>query len=406
VAKRARSVSSPDGDLNLHYALVAEFSVTHDCHWSFNELEPGAYVAALRGAQGSVGSRQFDIALGQSLELKMSSPAVHVSGRLLFNGTLLADGQIEFIRVPDGDGIDAIVVARSEGAGKYATILERPGKYIVLTTIGKNRPLWTRAVLAPGANSLDVVQQGPQLHVRLRNWDRSTPATVILRGEASSRSVLLQQGEQEDLTELDLTYEDYQVLAYQSGGRVSAQAQTASIRADHPSANVDLELVDNHSTLAVRDEKAQPIPFVVVTGWSGRETFSKVRQLSPGTYDISGIPPGTEVRIRPTGGDLVPACRIAQLNDHAEVILKQGRVVNAFFERHGLGGPAGSLSGVDGSNCPVPLSFFQFTRAEVQPGQTPRGVFRNFPMGRELIFEHSGVSQHVEIPDAKTVVFR
>jgi hypothetical protein len=406
VAKRTRSISSLDGDVNLHFALVAESLVTRDCNWSFNELDPGFYVATLRGPQGSLGSQRFAVGLDQSFELKMSSPAVRVSGRLLFNGVPLRDGQIEFIRVPNDDGIDAIAMATSDAAGRYAAVLDRPGKYFVLTTVGKNRPLWTRTVLASGANSLDVVHGGPQLHVRLRNWDRSTPATVIVRGGASSRSVVLQPGGQEELTELDLTYGDYQVLAYQSRGRVSAQPKTASIRADHPSADLDLELVDNQSTLAVRDEKGQPMPFVVVSWLSGRETFARAPQLSPGTYDISGIPPGTEVRIRPAGGDLVPGCRIAQLNDHAEVILKPGRVVNAVFERHGLGGPAGSLSGVEGSDCAIPLSFFQFTRAAVRPGETPRGVFRNFPLSRELIFEYSSISQRVENPDPGTVVFR
>jgi hypothetical protein len=66
----------------------------------------------------------------------------------------------------------------------------------------------------------------------------------------------------------------------------------------------------------------------------------------------------------------------------------------------------GLVSGVNGANCPVPLTLFTYERTPGDPGDLPHGHFADFPQSRTLTFDYQGVAQTVLIPDRGPVVIR
>jgi len=411
--KRSRGFWNSDPRVDLSFGLVAELPPTKDCRWSFNSLPAGTYVAALHSPQGSNGSRDFHItAESSSVSITVPEPAARISGRLLFSDRPIADAQIEFVRVPAGDGIDAITTTNTDGDGRYTATLNRPGHYAVVTTIGANPlqgpnpPIWDWTEVVTGSNSWDIVRSGTVLAIRLHGRDEQSPTTVIVRRGDTTKLAMVQPGDHPITYQLNIDYGQYQVLAYQPGRRVSAGPGTSAISQANQVATIDLELVDNHSTLSVLDEQSKRPVSVLVTGWSGQRTFANVRALSPGIYDLSPIPPGTEIVVQPRGEHLVPSCRVVGLNEQATVLLKLGRGVDAIFERRGLAGPLGLLSGVEGSNCPIPLSTFQYQRMATPVGAPARGTFQNFPSSRQLLFNYADLAQPVSMPDDSVVIFK
>jgi hypothetical protein len=73
--------------------------------------------------------------------------------------------------------------------------------------------------------------------------------------------------------------------------------------------------------------------------------------------------------------------------------------------RHGVGGPIGTLAGVEASDGPVPLDWFQFSRTS-ELGRPTRGVISNFPLPQDLSITFGGQSRAISVPNTGPVVIR
>ena len=277
--------------------------------------------------------------------------------------------------------------------------------------------------LQAGANVLDVLKTGTEIRVTVHGWDSSTPTTIVFAPTGSDRTRLLVLLENRLPPSLDLTLHAgdpptarernlgdavYRVLAYQpTGALVSREARVVTIDPTHPTAEVTLDLVRNEGRLTIRDGTGQLVSGAIVTPFNGLAVLPRLQEAVPGVYALAGVPSGADLWIRPPAG-FAPSCRVATLDPSQEAVITRGRSAEAVFERHGLSGPValGLLSGVDGANCPVPLTLFTYAHTPGESGDLPHGHFSDFPQSRTLTFDYQGLAQSVLIPDRGPVVIR
>jgi len=414
----------PATDFHVSLRLVATDQAVAPCRWTFSALPPGPYVVGLEGPQGSGGSEAFEVAAGRTVEVAIPPPTVTVSGRVLFNDRPLSGVHLQFARSPDRDGVAPFGVATSDADGRYTLVLDRPGEfYYSAPGADVSMPLMRPVTLHAGANVLDVVRTGMEIRVTLHGWDGSTPTTIAFAPTGSDQTrlpvllenrlppsldVTLRAGDPPTARERNLGDAVYRVLAYQpTGALVSNTAPVVTIDPTHPVAEVTLDLVRNEGKLTIRDGTGQLVSGVIVTPSSGLVALPRLPETAPGVYALAGIPSGADLWIRPPAG-FAPSCRVATLAPSQEAVLTRGRSTDAVFERHGLSGPValGLLSGVDGANCPVPLTLFTYEHTPGESGDLPHGHFVDFPQSRTLTFDYQGVVQSVLIPDRGPVVIR
>jgi hypothetical protein len=393
------------GGMRLGLTRMWTSPVVKACRWVLPVLEPGTYVVALRGPDGSRGGAQFVVAAGgPSPQVSIPPPTAKVEGFMLYNGKPLSSITVQFWRVPsDRDGARAPVTGTTDAHGHYALSLDGAGQYCAVT---KGQPRVTQlTAVSVGANTCDIVATGAELDVAVRGWDGQSPTRIALWSDAdhSAKEQILGPGGLHSTRIVDLPEGTYHVVAYQDNGLVSRQAKDASITLAPSVASTDLDLVPNRSIVRIHDDAGRVVPGVQLTGWIGRDAFTHIAG-DQAAYSLAGIPPGTEIRMRPPGA-WVPACRVAPLDETVDLTLSKGRRVDVVFERHGIGGPIGTLLGMEGSNCPVPLDWFQFTRTSGL-GAPTQGVITNFPLSRDLMFTFGGLSQTVSIPSTGPVVIR
>jgi hypothetical protein len=426
-------VASDKPSLSLHPVVAfneSQVLVTDQapapCRWTFSALPPGPYVVGLEGPQGSGGAQAFEVVAGRTAEVAILPPTVTVSGRILFNGQPMPRARVQFARSPGRDGVASFSVARSDDSGRYSLVLDRPGEFryeaFRVGAIALPQELGP-VTLEAGANVLDVLATGTEIRVTVHGWDGSTPTTIAFAPTGSDQTRLaaflagrnppsldltLRAGDSPKTSELNLKDGTYRVLAYQSAGRlVSSAAAVVTIDPTHPMAEVALDLVRNDGTLTIRDGTGQLVSGVIVSPSSGLAALPRLPETAPGVYALAGVPSGADLWIRPPAG-FAPSCRVATIEARQEAAVTRGRSTDAVFERHGLAGPVplGLVSGVNGANCPVPLTLFTYERTPGDPGDLPHGHFADFPQSRTLTFDYQGVAQTVLIPERGPVVIR
>ncbi len=415
----------PATDFHVALAPMTDQAVA-PCRWIFSALPPGPYVVGLEGPRGSGGSEAFEVAAGRTVEVAIPPPTVMVSGRVLFNDRPLSGVNLRFGRSPGLDGVAPFGVATSDADGRYALVLDRPGAFYYSTRradLPMGMRLMTPVTLQAGANVLDVSTTGTEIRVTVHGWNGSTPTTIAFAPTGSDQTRLpvlladrlppsldltLHAGDPPTASEMNLDDAVYRVLAYQpTGALVSSEATVVTIDRTHPVAEVALDLVRNEGRLTIRDDTGQLVSGAIVTPSSGLAALSRLQETAPGIYALAGVPAGADLLIRPPAG-FAPSCRVATLEPRQEADITRGRSTDAVFERHGLSGPValGLLSGVDGANCPVPLTLFAYEHTPGESGDLPHGHFADFPQSRTLTFDYQGVAQSVLIPIRGPVVIR
>jgi protein-disulfide isomerase len=396
----------PNGN-SYYLRLVAESPVDNRCDWTFRDLAPGAYVASVTTSNGSGGSEAFTIKGSDVVQVAIPPPAVRVEGRALYDEMPLAEGTVEFWRDPAGGGSPTPFVAVTADAhGHYRADLDRPGRYQVYAAVrprpegrsaflGKDHFGPKTASLAPGTNAFDVADEGAGLIARLHGWDGSTPTTLVFRRQDSADTVTLKAGDSPSVRRIGLRFGEYHVFAYEASGEVSRTPATVTLAPQLREAVIDLEMTPNRARLALRDARGRPVAASTIRAWLGGKSTVPAAEMAPGRYSLAGIPPGAEIQIRPPA-PLMPVCRLATLDGTIDIQLQLGRHTEVVFERRGVGGPVGTLSGVAGSNCPVPLELFQFERRAAAPGDlTARAIIANFPVSPDLVFTYEAISSSV-----------
>jgi hypothetical protein len=153
-----------------------------------------------------------------------------------------------------------------------------------------------------------------------------------------------------------------------------------------------VSMEENPAELAVQDSKGQPISGVAVLG----DGFS-LRNTAAGTFLLHGVPPGAHLILRARG--FVPACILAERSGVSRVTLLEGRsktfTVSDTLDRV----PEGTISGLPGSNCSIPLSSFE---SSAPPGG--KTVFvKNFPSVTSATWEYDGRLYQLAIPSTGSI---
>ena len=327
---------------------------------------------------------------------------VSVSGRVLFNGRPLPDVLLRFQHEAPRESVPASVTfARSDDAGRYLAQLPEWGSYVVSGTFDE-RSL-PRQQVSFQSSEHDIVYQGAALEVTLTGLEDNATAKVVVRAGSYAQEATLRYPHKRRI--LPLPPLSYTIVAYDVAGRVSREVRAVTFDAAHLEAAVELDLAPNPAELTIRDETGRPVSRLAVNPWGGTVIPVRIPEVEPGRYRLAGVPAGVELHIRPVD-DWMPVCRKAPFGGRLDVVLTRGRRAEVSFTRLGVVGPVGTLSGVEGSDCPVPFNFFRMDRLAIGPDETPRGIIRNFPVSKDLLFEFRGLPQYVTVNGDGSVIVR
>ena len=352
------------------------------------------------------------------LLLAQSAP-VTVTGRVLFNGVPVPDVLLSFQRdepqlvaqpAPAREGVPPrIAMGRTDSTGRYLVQLPERGSYSVSascpspcgTLEGRLRSLPNQRVSIQSGEQ-DFSYEGAVLTVTLTGLEAAATATVIVRAGPYAEEVALRYPHKGRI--ISLPKLSYTVVAYDVVGRVSREPKVVTLDDAHPEAAVELDLAPNPAELTIRDEEGHPVSRLSVNPWAGAVIPVRLKEVAPGRYRLAGVPAGAELHIRPVD-DFIPVCRKAPFGGSLDVVLTRGRKAEVTFMRLGVAGPVGTLTGVEGSDCPVVFSYFRLER--LSPARNlPRGIIHNFPVSRELLFEHNGLAQYVDVNGDGAVTVR
>lgn len=347
------------------------------CQWLIAGLKPGRYDVSLRGPSSASGRQGIDIVAQSRASIALSAAVVNVTGRVRYGDAPAANMNLLF--TIDKDGFAASTVTESDGT--YTLTLDRPGDYRVMLTDASKQEMRS-ARIALGDNTVDfTIARGATIRARVSNQSGPDNVVVDIRSHDASSFFSwkdLKNGAQEAEWSA-LAYGTYELSAKQ--GTLASDTQTVIVDADHPEATIDLRLDETRTTLTLRDEAGQPVPqarfFIVIP---------QPKETSPGVYALSGVPPGTRLRIRASSGPLVPTCRIVPRDQSIDVVMASGRPVTLQFPEalRSLGANGFTLVGLAGAECPVPLGDFAATPLASTSPDTSQFLIQNFPLDERL----------------------
>jgi len=89
-------------------AQVVWSSAPGTCSWNVSGLAPGVHEASLRGPNGIVAFRRFDVSSQIVANVELADATVVVNGEVSYNGSGLSDAQVSFVPMDGiGDGVTA-----------------------------------------------------------------------------------------------------------------------------------------------------------------------------------------------------------------------------------------------------------------------------------------------------------
>ena len=376
-------------------------------------LAPGEYDAFYRVSGRVLASRRFSVQAQILTEVVLERPIVLVSGQVVLNREPFRGVKIEFSPVPHSEGTR--VSALTDSFGRYDVQLPRTGLYDMRLHEGHSEVLGQvrRASFVEGSNAFDWRIIAGTLRVQVSGL---RPAAVSINtlsltprpvrpdsdGIAFSSSWLFKAEDAQPFVIRGLGFGQYRVNASQgfqsSGGRRSranSASVTVTLSAKSPDATVTLSLNYGKARLSVKDEFGNPLQDVSVSGAS-----SVVEQPEAGLFVLEGVGEGARLQLRKPG--YTPMCKIAP-RDTAEVVLHRGvpmtlEIVGATA----LSAPPGWLL-FEGSDCPVPLMYFEYARISSESDDTIRFVINNGPISTLLSAGTTLPGDPIELNDAGEV---
>ncbi len=220
------------------------------CRWIIEALDPGTYQVHVGTISGIGGSATFTAVAGQITTVSLAPPTVQVSGRVTLNGSPLADAEIWF-HGKEAAGMPRVITGPD---GTYSATLDRPGEYSAQLSGASLKHQSRSATFRSGANTLDWSLAGGTLTVHVKNWDRLSDVNVrVTTATGSDNSSDLTPDKPPVVVLQGTPFGTYEVSATQKPQRVSRKTITVSLAADHPQAEVTLELGDSRSRLVLID---------------------------------------------------------------------------------------------------------------------------------------------------------
>lgn len=312
-----------------------------------------------------------------------------VSGVVTINGQPLVN---QLLVLTPADLKSPRITVRTDANGRYGARVERDAVHHVVGVIdGRTLPP-TDVHLAPGRADANVSYSAGILHLRVPEAAQSDPLTILVRlANGTTETRTQRQGE---WRLVPLPFGDYVISALTNNGLVSEAIKIERLSPERPEANVTFNLVPSHFDVTLAAPEGAPVPAVSMTAWFGVRLRVTMTPLSQGRYRVSGMPPGTELQIQPTTG-FAPACRLAPLNGQLFVDLSRGRSTYVVFERLGVYGPSGTISGAEGSDCPVPFTLYRYTKIPGNRQGFAWGRVDNFPKSPDLLMSVNGLPLNV-----------
>jgi hypothetical protein len=120
-------------------------------------------------------------------------------------------------------------------------------------------------------------------------------------------------------------------------------------------------------------------------------------------FSLDRVSPGTPALVTAPG--YVPVCRFVKESDYSggKVVLRQATGIVRLRLSGSSGQPVGAISGLPGSECPVPLSAFKVAGRRDSSGQLVE--ISPVPAGRFTVVTASGHSVAVQVPGTEAVPF-
>jgi hypothetical protein len=257
-----------------------------DCQWTVAGLAPGNYEADLLLPTRSGGSSpMFTISRQEITKVTIPPPAVLVDGSISLNGRPLANARLDFL---NSDLAAFGTDTTTDADGRYAVTLARSGKYQLLVRARSAASAQKNVELRPGPNTVDLAIAGPgSISVRVKDARPEFPVTVHIEPGRVTNDTELARGGELSFTKEGLDFRTYHVSATEGadrGVRTSA-IKLVTLDSKHPAAAVELEIVENRSSLILVDQSDNPVRNANV------RATTPVRLVGP-AYQVKEARPG------------------------------------------------------------------------------------------------------------------
>lgn len=397
------------------------------CSQTIGGLTPGSYEIVAEAHNKTVSTQAFEVTSQAISSVRLDATGVYVSGIVLVNGRPSEHMAVEFTP-DDSHPPEPMATARTDQTGIYNATLQRPGVYDV-TFRRDGMPLLRqerKVTLTTGLNAIDWIIDGATLNVRFTGWDRTSPVDVVLAQVAPVRPGAFRTGTQVKVdATLPVTIEGlgfgtYSVQARQrpprSGGpRKVSLREAVTLDEAQPEATVELGLAEYDGVLVLRDVTGQVVTGAIVLSGDAGGGPNRVPEVSPGNYWLGmAAAPGIELFIRAPGR--APLCVFAPAGGERTVAMDSGMPIRVVFSGYaGLVRPPGRLLW-PGTECPVSLDSFVYTRVPTGQSDQTEFAFANFPQSNSVLFlampvddwdgatevsvEHGGTI-HIRLPDVR-----
>jgi hypothetical protein len=320
------------------------------------------------GISTAIKSDAFSVTADAPNTVIIVGPTVTAAGMIKRNGRPIAGAMVEF--APRRHGLGPVASLTNQ-LGEYELSLPESGLFDFSVSVD-GLPAASRAVRVTGDNrhiNYDLpfgqliistlhARIGAGFTVAIQSPDASVDVKVDADAVSNTSSVTVVQ-------QRGLPFGTYTVSAFQvepvTTRELSSRLETLTLDRTHPTATVTLDLNGKMSHLTVLDTKGHRPPDVLVTPLRSASLFrffpSHLSATLDGTYSLDGISSGTRLIVESSG--YVPICRVVPDAGDIYVTLQPGVPVTLKIPgltRSSL--EVVSLSGLVGSDCPVPLYAF------------------------------------------------
>ena len=337
----------------------AQLALETGCSHRFEGLRPGEWIFSLAGESTTV-----VIEAGEVVSAWLERVGTWVEGSVLAGGEPLGGIEVRVKTSTRRLGTEPAVPpeTRTDVEGRFRLDVETTGAAIIELRSEGGFPIISRDFeLVRGVNRQNFDLGEGRIEVYIERADgaeleQKATIEIWLPDGRLERTGELAAGEEGTLI-YGLGYGRYQLSAFTEDGWATIERPEVELDKQQPEESALLVLDENRVVATVLGPTGQPVEGLLVA--------IDQRQIEPdpdypGEYSLLGASPGSELRIVPPP-NFVPVCRMLERLESFDVTL-QPATAEALMVPPPAGLPAagaflGSLDGLPGSNCAMPVSF-------------------------------------------------
>jgi hypothetical protein len=347
------------GELQIRSGLAQlRLPLPDRCQGVFAGLDPADYTVEMRLGGREIARGHAVVEAGTVANALLESYGVHVEGTV-FAGTdrPMSGATLTFRGAMSGqEPLPAQVVTNS--TGMFEIDLPRPGQYGVALEASDyfEFEIASRSFVV-GSQRLDLDVPASSILVKIRREDGGEVPEFIqvgIDGPVRMNSPASRAG----VTLIGLPLGDYTLRAASSNPRMSSERIHVSLTDASPKATAELILSSDAGVLRLRGAFGEPV--------MGARLVGAGKEISAGTYDLSGVPENALVQIQADG--YLPSCwRRKGASGERTLIPIGAQVLRVHVPESDS--PYGLVIRAPGSECGIPLSLFS-PRLEPEEKQT------------------------------------